>query len=336
VVFFEDDSMVKILSRIRSSLEFYDLKESFFSSEQYDFLIKIKAAVFVPIFSDQQLVCFMILPEKRGDKAYNYEELMLLNIFINEVSNVFMRNMIIEGVKRKEQEKARMERLASLGQLTATVAHEIRNPLNTISMSAETLLKRDLNKEDEQELLEYILEETGRLNRILTDFLRLSSVPEPHITEVDMEEFEQEVDRYIRTHLDCDIEYELVRSESFAKAYMDHNIVYEIILNLVGNAIDALCEQKQVEGRKLRVVFKQVKEYYIFAVEDNGRRIRPEEREKIFEPFYTTKPRGTGLGLSISVNLARVLSGELRLNIYQNKKRFILIIPKFDSNGKRV
>jgi two-component system sensor histidine kinase HydH len=200
-----------------------------------------------------------------------------------------------------QEEAQRSERLAALGQLSAGLAHEIRNPLGVIKGSAEMLNKK-LQATDTvtSELAGYISSEVNRLNTIVSRFLDFAR---PHELELHSQEIPALVDRALKAVHDrwpeAKVEVERQYSENLPSVPLDRDLCEQVFTNLFLNAYEAM----ETDGGKLKVAIAATesdgRRGVEVRVEDTGPGIPPELREQIFNPFFTTKKSGVGLGLSI-------------------------------------
>jgi len=218
--------------------------------------------------------------------------------------------------KAMEQKVRRNDRLAAVGELSASIAHEIRNPLAAISGSVE-ILKSELQLEsDNQRLMDLIVKESQRLNNILTDFLDYARLGRPVYNKVEL------------CHIVSDICELLVRQESFSDsislkfdsaesvAYVigDEGLIRQLLMNLAINACEAF------EGKGGEVVFRLVsdpdKGVINLEVSDNGPGMNEEVVGKMYQPFFSTKKSGTGLGLAIVHRICNALKIRLIVDTY--------------------
>lgn len=321
------DYLPGYLARHKKAIEFYDMDHQKFTENQLRFLTDSHVSLILPLFYENELVSFILLPEKNNKKSFPQEEIEILTIFSNEVANALARNRTIEKIKEEERERSRMERLAALGQLTAGVAHEIRNPLNTISTSAETLLHKKLKPEDEKQLKGFILEEIRRLNHILTDFLKMSRIRKIQLQESNIDDFLQEISYEVSQRINQKTIFKIENLLQSKKLIMDKKLMYQVILNLIINALDAIRVRQEKEAGYQGMLSLRIegnKQTTRFIITDDGIPIAPENKERIFDPFFTTKKDGTGLGLSICGNLIKSMGGNLSLEMKGPLKRFII------------
>ena len=196
--------------------------------------------------------------------------------------------------------KARMaDRLAAIGELSASIAHEIRNPLASISGSVEVLQQElQLNGENER-LMTLIVKESHRLSKILSEFLSYARIDRPAYNKVELCHLLSEVidilvhhDSY---HRGIGIDFQT--DESFVYVIGDEDLLKQVLLNLSVNA----CEAIGPNGGELvfRVAVNREHHTVDLYVRDSGGGIRAEDIRKIYQPFFSTKRQGTGLGLSV-------------------------------------
>ncbi|NOY78404.1 MAG: hypothetical protein GXO76_11110 [Calditrichaeota bacterium] len=332
----EHNPLVKHLTRAQSGVEFFDLDHKNIPNALIDFLSSQKASLFLPLIYETNLLGFMVLSEKTNQKTYSQEEIEVLSIFSNEMANTFIRNQMIDEMREEERQQSRMQRLAAIGQLTAGVAHEIRNPLNTIATSAETLIKRKLDPESENELKSYILEEANRLNRILNDFLKLSRIRKPELLEISIESFLEKIALDIQTRIDESISFQVENHLRRKRLTIDPDLLHQVLLNLSLNGIDAIRERQKNEPSlhgMLKIHLRKRKSNLVIVVEDNGSGIPEEYQGRIFDPFFTTKPEGTGLGLPISYNIVETMGGKMGFDSTTEGSRFFVEFPIFSGKS---
>ncbi len=187
-------------------------------------------------------------------------------------------------------QQAKLARMAELGQMSAVLAHEIRNPLGALKGFLQ--LARERSVGDAQVWLDSSLAQTGRLERLVRDLLLYARAPQPQWRELRWQEF---VER-LRPHAP-----EARFSASDFLLRTDADMLEQIVLNLLRNAAEAGSEVV-VEAEPGRI-----------SVSDNGPGLPQEVRQRLFQPFLTTKAQGTGLGLAIANNLAQTLGARLTL-----------------------
>jgi signal transduction histidine kinase len=228
------------------------------------------------------------------------------------------------------------DRLASLGELAASIAHEINNPLAVIAESAGWLRSRASRAEvgpDELRsavslALDKIESAIDRASRISQNFLRFARAPDAQVRDLDLGELASEVrDLTVRTAAHADIEVAVTRAPGADLSLSsDPYQVRQVLLNLVTNAIQAIGR----EGRVELAVDGRPDEVSVSVVDD-GPGIPPEHLERIFEPFFTTKEEGhgTGLGLAVSRGIVEKLGGRIEVdNRPGSGCTFRLVLPR--------
>jgi two-component system, NtrC family, sensor histidine kinase HydH len=206
-----------------------------------------------------------------------------------------------------ERRQLRMEHLAHLGQMSAVLAHEIRNPLGTIKGFAQLACE----KADQRValLLAPVLTEIGRLEKLVKDLLLYSKPCEAAVQRVEWRDFEAGLRPFVTDAIGTrPITFEC-ESESFGFE-TDPDLLKELLLNLLRNAVESLA---LADAGSVRIRAEVGPPLFI-AVEDDGPGIAKAMNGHLFEPFYTTKASGTGLGLSVARKLAVTLGAELRFH----------------------
>lgn len=185
-------SLVSTLQNERNILESESLTELLQQSlnEQYTIF---KPALAYPLIAENKLIGILMVGAKPAFRGYTIEEIEILSIFSSEVS-MGIHNILISSLIREEELKLQqMEKLAALGRLTASIAHEFRNPLSIISASTQTLLRQPENTALHKEVSYYILTEVKRLDRTISDFLELAKPHAPKWEEVSLMNLFREV-----------------------------------------------------------------------------------------------------------------------------------------------
>jgi signal transduction histidine kinase len=231
--------------------------------------------------------------------------------------------------RRKEAQLRRAESLASLTTLAAGVAHEIKNPLGSLSIHIQLIRKALKGKEAiEASLIERHLgvvdEEIDRLNKIVVDFLFAVRPMDVQLRESDPGQLVAGVAEFIRPEAEkTGIMVELDIAESLPRMALDERLMKQAILNLVKNALAAM-----PGGGKLRLSAQRVEDEVRIGIEDSGVGISEADLPKIFEPYFTTKENGTGLGLTITFKIVREHDGEISVTSRPGQgSSFVIILP---------
>jgi len=211
----------------------------------------------------------------------------------------------------KMEERLRVaDRLATVGKLAAGIAHEIRNPLAAISGSIE-LLKKDVDRRgSDAQLMEIVLNETERLNQLITDFLLYARPTPKTIEPILISDLFQKLIQMVKTRADR-IQLSM-EAEPDLIIQSDPRLIEQVLWNLVNNALDAM-----PEGGRLKIAAGKENRNSIPGIwllfSDSGAGIPPADLARIFDPFFTTKNQGTGLGLSTTWRIIEELKGEIHV-----------------------
>lgn len=211
------------------------------------------------------------------------------NLYLAMAASLVLAALLVY-VWRAQQRQAELARLAELGQMSAVLAHEIRNPLGALKGFLQ--LAQELSSGDARLWLDESIQQTSRLERLVRDLLLYARAP--RVKPVPMQW--QEMEHRLRPHAPG-VEFQ---SSNFSWN-TDPDLLEQVLLNLLRNAREA--------GTQVRVEAQAG----CIRVLDDGPGLSPEVRARLFQPFFTTKAQGTGLGLAIARNLTRALGGKLSL-----------------------
>lgn len=288
--------------------------------------------VILPLVFHDEIPAVLFLSKKKYDNRFTEDELERLTILANEVVIAFHRNKIFEELQKKKEEQFKLEKLAVIGQMTSGIAHEIKNPLNTISVSAQNIKKGKLSADENSELLDYIVNEVNRLDNLLKDFLKLSRTLEIKYNEVEIGTLFAKAITAVETKNSSKIKIEC-NCESKTKLKTDSNLLYQALLNLGLNSIDAILERCKKDDNfncsngLLQFLIEDLGSKILISVHDNGIGIPQDKLNEIFNPFFTTKEEGTGLGLSIVHNIVTSMGGNISVQSQQGSTQFIISFP---------
>jgi len=236
--------------------------------------------------------------------------------------------------RRVEAAKVEAERRAELGEVAAGLAHEIRNPLNAMSLNLE-LLEEQLQRQPPgaataSELALAARLETGRLARLLTDFLSYARPSPLVVVPSDLNEPAAEAVAFLLPEAEKRrITLDFTPQPGGAPAKLDAARVKQVVLNLVGNALDAV-EDERAQGREVHVRVDVEGAFWRLTVSDLGPGVPDEKKDALFRLFESTKPAGTGLGLPIADRIVRAHGGTLTLHSSRGEPtRAVATFPKF-------
>jgi len=250
------------------------------------------------------------------------------------------QNRHLAGIVEMERQLEKAERLSALGHLAAGVAHEIRNPLNAISMASQRL-KREFMPADEDKIKEFqtlagvIRDEIRRLDGIIEEFLTFSKSRRLELHDYPVSELLQKIVNLIREEAASKgIKVETRYNGTPAIIPMDVDKLEQAIINFVKNAMESISG----EGSVIISVDSGGKDRVSIKISDNGCGMSVEEVERIFNPEYTTKEKGLGLGLPLAHEIIRGHGGEIRVSSRPGSgTTFEILLPREragDKNGK--
>lgn len=210
-------------------------------------------------------------------------------------------------LQKSFEQLRRADRLSALGELSAGLAHEIRNPLGSIEGAVQILGRRELAEETRQEFTELASREVTRLKGLLTHFLEFARPQRPQVVASDMGLLLESVAKLAsETAKMTQVEIRVETAAALPSVSVDPEQIRQVLLNLVINAIQAMSKPGRITLRAA-----QESDYVRIEVEDEGAGIPSDDLERIFDPFFTTRSSGTGLGLSIAYQIVNQHGGHI-------------------------
>lgn len=231
-------------------------------------------------------------------------------------------------IERKNEELLQSRKLASIGTLASGVAHELNNPLNNIYLSAQ-ILSKEIGDEGTcpgmvKETVTDIYAQTLRVKRIVSDLLEFSREKPPDLATLNlMDIINSIVGQMVASGEIRGVRY-VGKAPATVELKVDHYLIEQVFINLFANAVQAM----NGEGELLFEVEEQP-DVVVCRVSDTGPGIPPENIQRIFDPFYTTKGRGTGLGLAIVYTIVEKHKGKITVESRVNQgTTFVLTLPR--------
>lgn len=211
------------------------------------------------------------------------------------------------------QQLERADRLASIGEMAAGIAHEIKNPLAGIS-AAVTIIREDMDANDpREEILGEVLQQVKRLDKTVNDLLFFGKPSLPELSCIDINAIITTTLKFVSQHSGAaNISRQINLANGLPPVYADDKQMQQVFLNLLLNACQAMSGGGTLTV-KTSLAQRDDKTFVRVDVADTGSGIPPQILEKIFTPFYTTKAQGTGLGLPICLKLVKLHEGDLRV-----------------------
>ncbi len=219
-----------------------------------------------------------------------------------EVTGVGFIVRDITGWKMLQEQIKEKEHLAALGEMSAGIAHEIRNPLGVIQGNAN-FLAMEITEPALIETVRDIQDEVMKLDRIVNDFLRFAKPTQLNITEVDFHALLDDIILDFTAHAGESVSVTVKTSRRIPSMQIDESLFRQVMANLLNNAAEAMSGKGQIEIRlemdHLTLSGGRIEDSLVIHVQDFGPGIRAEVFPKLFKPFFTTKSKGNGLGLAI-------------------------------------
>jgi two-component system sensor histidine kinase PilS (NtrC family) len=229
-------------------------------------------------------------------------------------------------IKEMEESMRKSEMMATIGQLAAGIAHEIRNPLASISGAIQLLKEEKEGGESSHRLMDIVLAESGRLNRLITDFLLYAQPPKLNKKKVDIAALVDSTLEVFSRSPQWTQGIKLAKiMEPRITITADPQQLEQVLWNLFINAVDAMGGTGQLEIRSHKDGDGKM---VTLVVSDTGKGISPKDIKKIFDPFFTTKEGGSGLGLSIVHKIIEIHGGTIAVESRHNRgTTFTLTLP---------
>ena len=229
-----------------------------------------------------------------------------------EVSTVLVISRDITEHKSIEEQLFHTEKLASLGSLSAGVAHEMNNPVGIILGFSELLLEKFPADSKEYNMLKTIERQATNCQRIVENLLTFARIPEKAAIDTDIvDDIQKVVNMVTNTMLTKKVDLKKEIAEDLPRVRGDGQQLEQVFLNIINNAVAAMGD----DGGILTISAKRSNNMVSIRFTDTGPGISLENRDKIFEPFFTTKKvgEGTGLGLSVSYAIVSKFGGDIRV-----------------------
>jgi two-component system sensor histidine kinase HydH len=234
--------------------------------------------------------------------------LFVVLVFVVKRGESIIQRRAMERLRLKER-LARAEKLSSLGEMAAGISHEIRNPLGIIRSSAELLKKKAAKVDPTNTIPDIIVEESTRLNGIITDFINYAKPRSPNFAPCQVEEVIEKNITFLEPQINQQ-GYVIQKNykNSLPEIMADSSMLYQSFLNILINAM-----QSMPNGGRVLVAISSNDHLLTLHFDDEGKGIPPENLEKIWDPFFTTKDMGTGLGLGIVKNIIESHGGSIQI-----------------------
>jgi two-component system sensor histidine kinase HydH len=289
----------------------------------------LKSDAVVPVKEQDMIYGFIGVRDERLRDAFSADDLQLLRSLGSHVAVAIENTRLYERIKERD-------RLAAIGEMSAGLAHEIRNPLGAIKGAVQFITEdgsdsagRTIHLKEEKEFLDIIISEVDRLNKVVSSFLDYArpSHTRDEKAAADVNSVILQTQKIADSEIArANVEMEFSLGQDLAKVHMSEEKLGQVLWNLLINAIEATMDSGRMG--QVRVSSRMVdaprawnpfygpsgKGFIEVSVSDNGRGIPASILPKIFIPFYTTKQKGTGLGLAISHRIVREAGGVVEVD----------------------
>ncbi len=294
-----------------------------------DQMALLESEVSIPLISKGRLIGMINLSHKFNKDIYSHEDIELLSTLANQTSIAIENARLYEDLKQSKSYMRRADRLASLGTLTAGLAHEIRNPLVAIKTFTQLLPERLEDEEFRNHFLNIASSEVDRISSLITELLEFARPSDPKLEFEDINTILEGMILLVSTETKKK-QINIIKhfSSGLPLIMIDREQIKQVFLNILLNSIDATPERGEITVRTHSYEKPGGDPYLRIEVTDTGHGIPAEHLEDIFTPFFTTKHKGSGLGLSISHQIIQDHRGYIDVESELNKgTSFFINLP---------
>lgn len=302
-----------------------------------DQMTVLGAEVSIPLVLKRRLVGIINLGYKPHQGAFSNEDIELLGTLANQAAIALENARLYEDLKKSKSYIRRADRLASLGTLTAGLAHEIRNPLVALKTLTQLLPERLDDEEFRSHFLGIASGEVDRIASLVNELLDFARPSDPKFETEDINAILEGMILLVSTETKKkQIQLSKAFSQDLPPIEIDREQIKQVFLNVLLNAIEATSENGSITA-STRIYLRPSGETYVqVEIADSGCGIPREHLEDIFNPFFTTKPTGSGLGLSISNQIVQDHRGFIHVESEMSKRTsFFINLPVDQDHPKR-
>lgn len=337
-----------IIGVLNVNIELKKIYDSVMIQAKKTFVVMFASSIFISIILSFLINKLIIQPLRKIERAMNEvvhnnlnvkvdihskDELeSLANNFNNMVRSLDQANKTIDKMHKSV---LHTDRLMTIGKLTASISHEIKNPLNSIIISSDILLEHCKEKKEDERLkkfLESIIEDAQRIKEIIHQTLNFSRFETATHEKISVKDLIASISIYARRILfnRADIKF-IVQDELPNDLYITGNRtnIEQVLINILKNAAESIQEGTKGE---IYFVISHNDQFVRFRIIDNGVGISKEKLNYIFQEFYSTKPDGTGLGLAIVKEIVEEHDGRISIESEENKGTTVLIEIPYSGN----
>lgn len=241
----------------------------------------------------------------------------VIYLYLSHIVTLSIAVYLIESLSYQERKKEQMqqtERIRLIGEMAASVAHEIRNPLTVVKGYTHLLKEASNITEKQKDMLMLMSSELVRAEKIINDYLSLARTNEGTKEQINLGKLIKKVEELMSPYalLNNVKIYNQVQTECIIEAGQDE--ILQVFINIIKNAIEA------IEGKGEVIVSEKTTENYVkINIADNGKGMTEEELNRLGTPFYSTKTQGTGIGTMVCFNIVHHLNGKIEMKSKMNK-----------------
>jgi signal transduction histidine kinase len=336
----KDDPLLHYLQKIGEIIIREELAKGTNISELNEVTKKmsfLEAEVSIPFISRGQLIGMINLGYKFNKDIYSHEDIELLSTLANQTAIAIENARLYEDLKRSKSYIRRADRLASLGTLTAGLAHEIRNPLVAIKTLTQLLPERLDDEEFRTQFLQIASGEVDRISSLVTELLDFARPSDPKLELEDINTILDGMILLVSTETKKK-QINIIKNytSDLPPIQVDREQIKQVFLNVLLNAIEATSENGKITVKTRTFTKPGGEPYAQIEFTDTGCGIPEEYLEDIFNPFFTTKSTGSGLGLSISNQIIQDHRGYIDVESQLDKgSSFFINLPVNQEHPKR-
>lgn len=293
---------------------------AYLSSHEQEILTQLGTELIYPLKIMNHISGTILLGKKSNGVDYTDPEISLLSLLVSQATFAIEHASLYEIQTERLRKMYRTDRLATLGELAAGAAHEIRNPLTAIRSTIQYLSKDFAADPLKSEMMGELITEVERINKIVQGLLSFARPSELNASNVNIEQLINQSLLLINNTLrkqNIEVEFEYFADNTTLQA--DAEQLKQVFLNIILNAVEAMSHNEPSLSRTLIISIEKGApidphtRYLLLSFEDSGKGIDPQDIEKVFNPFFTTKEEGTGLGLAICYGIVNRHEGEIEV-----------------------
>lgn len=299
---------------------------SYFPPEEQEIIRQLGAELIFPLKIMNQINGTIFLGMKTDGTPFTEQELNLLSILINQATFAIEHASLYEQQTERLKKMYRTDRLATLGELAAGAAHEIRNPLTAIRSTIQYLSKDFSADPVKSEMVTELISEVERINKIVQSLLSFARPSDLNTSDINIEQLINQTLLLVTNTLrkqNVEVEFEYFTDNTTIQG--DAEQLKQVFLNIILNAVEAMGKNPPERSRTLIISIEKGtpinthSRYLIISFEDSGKGIEQKNIENVFNPFFTTKEEGTGLGLAICYGIINRHEGEIEVKSVPDK-----------------